>query len=258
MNPINKAIAEVFFNIPREVLNICFTDAPQGVVSSVDEAIMLRVIRPRVMVDCNLLGGIEINVDLSKCNVYTHGHNMQTEYLIEVPKTLTGNKSIVTPIGILGTPVRPMNGLSVNTPLTQALSDQMSIGVMPPVITTSRLELVGENKVLVTDPSMRIVSGSLKCVVENNENLSNISPRSYNYFSTMVVLAVKAYIYNSLVVKMGKGYIYNGHELSIVTDLINEYASANEDYNIYIVETWAKVALMNDRNAYRNIIAGMV
>jgi len=258
VNAIGKALSEVYFNIPLEILNLGFNDIPQGVISGLDEAIMTRVIRPRVLIDCNLLGGREVYIPLNRCNITHYGNGVSSEYLIDVPKALTANKSIVSALGLFGTAVTPTNGMHVNTQLTQALQNQMNIGSMPPVIATARLEIVGENKVLVEDPTATFIAGSLKCVVENNDNLSNISPRSYIDFARMVVIAVKAYIHNYLIVKMGKGYIYNGHELGVVTDIINDYSSANDEYATYIKEVWTKVSFCNDKTGLRNYIVGMI
>jgi len=259
MNPITKSISEVYFNIPKEILELTFLENKDFKVNSIDEAILNRIVRPRVIFDCNIVGGVEIYISIDKCILLVNYIGDMTEYLVEVPKALTNNRSIISPLSIT---VNLHNGLGINQ-FNVNDSIRETVGVMAtaaasPPITTSRLELVGENKILVGNPSRIIVNGILKCVVENDANMSNIKPRSYIAFSKLVVLATKAYIYNFLSFKVAKGYIYNGHELSIINDIVNDYASANADYQDYLVNTWGRVAYHNDETRMTNLIAGML
>ena len=257
MNAISKAISEVYYSIPPEILNIGFSDNPTYAMHSLDDTIVNRVIRPRVMVDCNLVGGVQIYVNLDICGITDYSNDIVREYLITVPKAATNNRSIVSAISLMSNRIGSALVGSADA-LTAGLRDNVN-AVAPSVpVATARLEIVADNKVLVTDPAVRYLTGSLKCMVENSETLSNISPRSYIYFSNMVVLAVKAFIYNTCIVKLGRGYIESGHELNIVNDIIADYASANQDYRDYVKDTWATVAFHNDSDRVSNYINGMI
>jgi len=257
MDAISKALSEVHYNIPMEILDLGFNDNPAHVNLSIDEVILSRVIRPRILTDCNLVGGIESYIELARCAIYDYSTFTVKEYVISVPKSITGGKSIITPIGLLiyntiGSNEYPSGDVSPE------LVSAMNAAAMPANMSTARLELVGENEVLVMEPAISFMDGVLKCVLENNTNLSNINPRSYLSFSEMVVLGVKAYIYNHLIVKLGKGYIYNGHELGIVNDIISDYSTTGEEYRDYLNNTWSKVAFHNDKNRLGNLITGMI
>ena len=57
MNAIKKALDELKFRIPREILNQIFTEknfSYRTTPISVDEQVLSQVIKPRVLVDCNL------------------------------------------------------------------------------------------------------------------------------------------------------------------------------------------------------------
>jgi len=203
------------------------------------------------------VGGVEIYINLDSCAIYDYSTPHSNEMVIDVPKVVTNGRSIITALGLfmwIRGSVIPTTG----SELHGALASQMNGVVGAAAISTARLELVGENKVLVINPNAALYGGRLKCVVENNKNLSNISPRSYQAFAELAVLGIKAYIHNHLVVKLGKGYIYNGHELGIVTDLISEYSSSNEEYRTYLKDVWTKVAFHNDKDRLGNHIATML
>ena len=260
MDAISKGLQEIYFNIPIEVLNLAFNDNQNIGVTSLDEAILSRVIRPRVLVDCNLLGGIEVYVDLVKCGVSSYYNQYSVEYIVDIPKPVTNNKSIVSVLGLYAVMNNNYSEFTNNysNDLVNELTGAMNVANPKVPVATSRLELVGENKILVADPVAAIINGSIKCVVENNSNLSNINPRSYIALSKLFVLATKAYIYNYLQVKLGKGYIYNGHELGIVNDIIASYESANEEYYTYLNEKWRNIAFHNDGTRLDNYISGLL
>ena len=248
MNIITKAISEVKFSIPPEILNITFKERTNSIniAFSIDEMIMSRVLRPRVLVDANLVGGVTKLISVSKCEIFEASYS---EFIINVPKTLTNNKSMVS--------VQSLELKNINT---NPFSNYTSNSNTSPL--TSRIELISDNTVIVMEPAILLSMAVIRCTVENNNNLTNISPRAYHKFAKLVVLAVKAYIYNEMVVKLDKGYIYSGHELSIIKDIIDGYGDANELYIEYLTTVWNKVAFMNDAVAvdsfYADIVSSMV
>lgn len=54
---------------------------------------MSKVIRPRVLVDCNLVGGIQMTVPVNACNIDLLPSG---ESVVQVPRSVTNNKKIVT------------------------------------------------------------------------------------------------------------------------------------------------------------------
>jgi len=100
MNAISKAMSEVYYNIPMEIINLGFNDNPAYAAHSIDETIMSRVIRPRVLVDCNIVGGVEMYINLMYCKIFDYSTNYGNEFLIEVPKQVTNNRSIISVLSI--------------------------------------------------------------------------------------------------------------------------------------------------------------
>lgn len=260
MNAVNIALNNIKFNISPEILNIAFHEQNEMINTaiSIDEMVMSKVIRPRVMVDANLVGGIHLAVNLDYCTI---DRISNSEYIITVPKEVTNNRAVMTALSIIpGSAVNIVNtsaGTKGNPALPLAM-DMMNNLSNDTVINTTRLELIGDNKILVQDPSMAMSRGILRCVVENDNNMSNLSPRSFPVFSNLVLYAVKAYIYNHLVVKINQGYIWRGHELGIIKDIVDGYADSNETYSDYLINTYQKVAFMNDSDKMSRLTMSMI
>jgi hypothetical protein len=260
MNAITKAISELYYRIPPELLNIVFAENAYSLQNglSLDEVIMNKVIRPRVLVDCNLVGGIETNVLLDYCSITSLPNS---EYIINVPKTLTNGKSIITALSLFtnvyGSTGYNFKGGNSNQLTTAGMTMMDNVGYTS-IVHTSRLELIAENTVLVQDPAIPIVNGTMRCMVENSANLENISPRNYHVFANLVEYAVKAYCYNTFYVKLDKGYLYGGHELGVIKELIDNYSDMNTMYSEYLTTTWKKVAFMNNSNAMDRYLNSMI
>jgi len=260
MNAITKALSEVGNSIPPEILGIGFMEKSNMINTSVslEEMIMSKVLRPRVLVDTNLVGGIQTVISLDKCNISVLPTG---ETVVKVPKTATNNKSIMSVLSLiantaqvpstLGQGIGGSDLVSAGVNLMNNLSNAVSIG-------TSRLELIADNTILVQDPSLPLYSGFVRCVLENSTNLENISPRNYGAFSILVILAVKAYIYNNLIVKLDKGYIWGGHELGTIKEIVDSYSDANEMYLTQLNTVWKKVAFLNNSNATSRLVTSMI
>ena len=67
MNAVQYGLSKIHLTIPNEVLVLAFRDPDptRDQLVSLDDKIMTNFIRPHVMQDMNVVGGIPINVDLS-------------------------------------------------------------------------------------------------------------------------------------------------------------------------------------------------
>ena len=259
MNPIDYILNRIKFAIPPEVLNIAFIEYSRYTnnMISLDEHIMNLVIRPIVMRDANIVGGIETVIAINNCGI-TYLPNR--EFIIDIPKELTEGRSILN-VKSLVSNVIYSQATSYND-MSSALSSSMNMMNnmgSENVVQTSKLEIIADNTVLVADPTIHLMDGMLRCDIENMNNLENINPRSYDHLSEMCILAVKAWIYNHLVIKLDKGYIYSGTELGVVTDIINGYSDAFENYLEFLRMKWAKMAFMNNSsNTMNRYIKSMI
>lgn len=254
MNAVSKALQEIHFNIPPEVLQITFMEYGYGTnqIISMDERILNTVIRPRVLLDTNLVGGVMVRIPIDKCNVQ---EVYNREFLITVPKHLTSGRSMVSVLSLISmtgyTSILPNH---VNSQFVTAAETMYNNMAYHNVVQTARLELVGENTVYCSEPSIFIYSAILRCVIENEINMGNLHPRNYPVFSKLCILAVQSYIYNHMKVKLDQGYVYGGHELSSVADIIDGYSDREEMYQEHLNLEYKKVAQMNDSEAQHRLI----
>ena len=219
MNPIQKAIDNVKFKIPPQIMNTFFIRnnlIDRGQSINIDENILALVIRPRVLVDCNIVGGAEVNVDLKGIEQVVVD---QVTTVFRIPKEKTQGRSIMSVMSIsyidansavnwgTGTPTCSVSAVGT---AHQAL---LSSVTPPPMTATATCRLIGDNVVEVRDITRLMGYGSMRCVIANDENMSHLQPRSYFDFAKLVEYAVKAYIYNNYIIEMDVGELHGGQNI---------------------------------------------
>lgn len=268
MDIIRNSIAEVKRRINRHILDKVFIKRDFTYrytnQSTVDDQILSLVIRPRVLVDCNLAGGISALIPLDGLPV-DKPNNYIT--IIHIPKTRTNGKSIISvsninyyDLGVSGL-YGGAAGYGYNTALssnenTAAMNSAM--GIMAsldhiPITSTSDALLVGENTIKVTDVFTMPANAILRCILENDEGLGNIQPRSYPDFFQLVEFAVKSYIYNDIIVDMDMGELQGGQALGVFKQIVEGYADSEQNYQDKL-RSWRAISVMNDTPAFHRFI----
>lgn len=255
MNPIQKAIDNVKFKIPPQIMRTFFVSSnlvnrAQNI--NIDDNILSLVIRPRVLVDCNIVGGVEINVDM--IGIQSDIIDQLTT-VYRIPKERTQGRSIMSVLSLSYVNANatinwgsssPMSNVSAVGSVHQAL---LSSVTPAPVTATTAVRLIGDNVVEVRDSLRYTGTGSLRCVIANDENMSHLQPRSYHDFAKLAEYAVKAYIYNNYVVEMDMGQLHGGQNLGTFKEIVDSYSDANELYDTFLKEKFTKIQMMNDREA---------
>lgn len=259
MGPIGKAIDEVKFRIPRQILEEVFlkrTERWRQTPLSLDELILQAVVRPRVLVDCNLVGGTEAFIPLEgmpieRANDYTS--------VYRIPKERTQGRTIMSVLNITFTDPARISSYGVVSNRNQGMMGQVGAAVMDahaamPITSTARVQLIAENTVMVRDTVLLPANIYLRCILANDDNISHIQLKSYRHFSKLVELAVKAYIFNELVIQMDMGQLVGGQQLGRFREIVDNYADAEDLYQTYLAEQWQKVAFMNDRETWERFL----
>ena len=262
MSAIKYAINRVFLEIPIEILQLALLKKADvyNVNTTISQQIEDLIIAPIVLQDINITGGMSLSIPIDKCSINYYELNY-TNYnsIISVPYSVTGNKKIMNALSVV---CRYSQGSMYNTTNNQLFNllnnkFQFDSKVDNGVVFTN-LELIGPNTILLHDNVTSLANCFLNVLVENNKNLNNIQPAFYPYFAELVVLATKVYIYNKLVIELDKGAIYYGHEINKVGDIVNDYASALEDYKTYLKEKWMKLSFMNDNVSHSRFLKALV
>lgn len=276
MNAIAYAINEIMHTIPYEVLHAAMTHREDrnvyGMIS-LEEKIVNKVIRQRVMMAANVIGGIEHIIPIG--NIYpTVSERMYTVY--QIPNELTMDKEIVSVLSLSFLPNAGFMGVSggfgspsmvynPNSPIAAMASGVTNVAsriaashATSGILSNARTELVARNTVAVYANYQSLANYGLRVVLENDANMNNIQPRSYRYFSQLCVLATKAYIYLQLNLAINSGYLSGGQELGVFRNIIDKYESAEEEYQTFLREQWGGVAFMNDAQRHANFLQSLL
>lgn len=267
MDALSYAINEIRHTIPPPLLNLVFSR--NGIrfannPGALDAAIRDKVIDGRVRQNVNAIGAVQIDIPLDGPGVGLTMGDRSPEtydrftYVFEVPKTLTQNRTITSALaysyaynGHAGVNLSAVDniagsamcGYSNVMDAVQGVAQSM----MPiQVNQTARVSIVGENVILIEDYIPLPRQSYLRCLVTHDSQFSTIKPQSVPAFSTLVVLATKAYIYNMYRIELDRGFLQGGQELGEIKNTVDSYSSAEEEYQTFLRDKWRKISHMND------------
>lgn len=260
MNAIRYALDQVKRRIPKGILEEVFRPKDytfRQPIYNIDFLMESSVIRPRILVDCNIVGGAEVIVALDSMNMERVD---PITTIFRVPKDKTDGRSIVSAlsIGYGNASMLAMPGLSASfkpcsiTPQLQAGQMMMEQHLPIPVSGSARVQLIAENTVMVRDSAAVLGSVAfLRCILANDDNLNHIQVRSYLNFSKLCELGVKSYIYNEYALVLDRAFISGGYEIGKFKEIVESYADAEEMYQEFLTNVWQKVAFMNDSETHQ-------
>ena len=256
MNILNIALDEIKYRIPMQVLMEAFKPETQNwrnVGFNLDNEILGQVIKPRVMISANLVAGEAANIFLTGIPP-----DFRDEYVIvyQIPDRLTHNREIMSVLSISYMPysnnagsyglgpasMGPLFSQDTSTTFQQMAESYSSV----PHIASASCDLIGYNKVRITDPTRSVSGYVLRVYLTNEQYLNNINPRSFPDFCTLCEHAVKSHIYRKLVIKIDQAYLQGGQELGAFKNIVDGYADSETNYQTFLRETWAAVAHMNN------------
>lgn len=249
MNPITYSLERIIkFSIPSQLLNLAFLSRladEHHTLDTLESKIREHVIDARIIPDCNLVHGTLMNVPLAKCTRLDGDYYTSTWH---VPKVLTQGKKITSVLHVTAA----SGTIATNSPVSASTSsgifttmmtgyqqmgavfsanNQAVNSVSPVQIVSNALTyLVGENTVLIKDTVIIPATMHLRIMVENDENFNHIPPSMYPDFFKFITLAVKAYIYNKLIIESDTVFINSGGAMNKMQEILESYADAEELY----------------------------
>ncbi len=258
MMAIKKALTELSFRIPPQILKAVFLEHNKQHFRkplSLDEVIMSRVIRPRVMVDCDITGGVDSFISL---NNLPYEAVAPATWVMHIPKDRTQDRSIISVQGISF--VLPYTNYFAGIPggMMQAAAAVMTSHTPPPVNYISSVELITENTISITCLTALQANMYLQCVLGSDENLSHLKMRFYRNFSRLVELAVKAYIYNEYILEIDMAELHGGESIGRFKDIVDGWNDAEQEYQLYLDEKWKKLMVLNDDAARKRYITSLI
>lgn len=266
MNPIDKALSDLKFKIPKPILEKAFKLESMGwlgsnrrSIVSVDHMIKEQVIYPRVMEDCNLVGGQEVLIPLDDIYVEITPDNKS---IWRIPLNRTENRRITRVFDIvinnfLNNGLGNYQGHDGNALMATVRGISNSHSPIRQVAYHD-IRLIGENTILGEFAYTQRQRVSLRCMLENEATFNNLPGTAFSAFSRLVEYAVKAYIYNTLIIELDEAALSGGQQLGSFLNQVENYADANELYAEHLKEVWTKVAFMSDRNSFRRHVKQVV
>lgn len=270
-NCLIYACNEINHQIPKELLHAAFTidDTPETVnLNTIDDKIINKLIRKRVLMDMNIVGGIETIIPLGNIQPSFY-EQFYTVY--QIPPDLTMNKEIISALNITmmsgssflngsgGYGHAVDGGGQMNSNPIMNVANRIGQAAAPTgVLSNAHIEIVGYNTVLIYANFRMLTNFGLRVLLENDSTLNNIQPRSYKAVSMAFVLAVKAYIYNKLIIPVNSGYLASGQDLGMFKSILESYSDAEAEYRQYIQEKLGVVLYMNDTTRHQKLISSMI
>lgn len=263
MGAIEKAIDEVRFAIPYEILNETFkietpyhASRQSGVKTSLEARIREEILDRKVLDDCNLMGGHEITVPLNGLNVR---HHDDMTFVVTIPKRMTEGQSITSVLSIAQAPdgwmgtmyAEPQSGTAYGNRMDALFHAATGGGGS---LIDGRVRLIGDNIVYVKVVNETTGDLFLRCRVGSDSNMSKLPATSWLDFSQLVILATKAHIYRELRIRMGEGQLSGGLNLGVFKETVDEYRDAHQMYNEFIHEKWPRIAAIMDEERHNRII----
>lgn len=262
MGPIEKAIDEVRFEIPYEILNETFRvdrnvfGSFRGTQISLEARIREEIIMKRVLVDTNIIGGTEVLVPLA--GLPQRYHDDMT-FVVTIPKTYTEGKSISSvlsvsqaPDGWMGTMyAEPQSGTMYENRMDALFHGASGGGGC---LIDSRVRLIGDNVVYIKIVNETTGDLFLRCRVGFDEQLSTLPQAAWLDFAELTVLATKAHISRELSIRIDEGQLSGGMNVGRFKEYVDEYRDANQLYKEFLTETWGRVMALNDETRHSRAI----
>lgn len=254
MDYVNYVINVLQRRVPKEVINIAVTNENRFSLRNIstESQIEHKILRPTVLLDTNLLSGLEVIIPIENMDFindvdgitllrisdkYLHGRK-----IISALSLANGNESIS------GNARTAQDGFSE---VMKNSSDWTNASIV------AKLEVVSGNEVLVYKNIQEIHTLALRVNVEYSNRFNEINPKSYPKLGLISSYAAEAWIYTEMRIRIGEGQLYHGHSLSSIESVISDLSGSMDLYNENL-PLLQKILFMNDAVSMDRFIKNMI
>ncbi|EEG8191050.1 hypothetical protein G7N79_000631 [Salmonella enterica] len=237
MNVIDYCLRKIRQHIPAPILQAAFVPENLkllGIASSVDNEIQQRVIREILVPEISRMGQYqEVDLQGVPWDNDTQDYFSRVYYLDDIK---TGGRPILD----AHISVTPVAGQAYTMPPAGSYLDGATSGVLAstqqvvdsqsamPRIASPEVEVLGPNTIRIKDPGMFVYSTKLVVKYELSQEMNEIKPAFYPVVGELAVMAVKQYIYNTMIFDMDSGKLENGMEFGAFRNVIESYSDAGQ------------------------------
>lgn len=243
-NAIEIALVKIHSTIPPEILEYAFMNRElRNEVVSLDEMILQKVIRYRVIKDMNTEGGKFKEILLR----HSYMEPLHRDYDDNMMHTGKWSVYRIPPEAREGRPIVEVTNLKFRgayagyqpystgyigganlTTLAQGVLDAHTFQTTPPI---PNVELLSGDLVRLTPSQHHGTIWAMNCRLAYDECLTNLNTSAIQPFADLCVFAVQAYIFTNTTIMLDKAYIMNGYQIGQFKTIIDSYAEANQKYD---------------------------
>lgn len=244
IDALRMAMSQIYNSIPIEVLELAF-DHNEYSDRSLDDLIKEKVLLARVRDDISVRGGrifdLMLSLDwaryTSSPSPFALGISGSFSHFV-IPPEAREHRDIACILSIrfpysIGTSVsgqfynncsvqgNTLGGLSCAALQAQTGANQLAnpTGILYP-----------GNLVVLEPPQYQFVPWQIRVRLCYDDNFSGMDVSSDRVFAELCELAVKAYCYNKLTMRIESNMVFRGAEIGVMRDIVNGYQDANERY----------------------------
>lgn len=233
MDPISRALHEIMFSIPGDLLGMAFSQSTvYGNVDnrSMEARIRDTIIEGKVVPDCQMVSGEQVIVPVNSCTTRI----IQNGIIYYAPLEVTGGRHLKSVISIGSNLNHGFNSSHVHGDMgynsISSLGHRFANSVRGGGYTENHMvDIIPPNGILVRGQELGL-NEFIRCYVFNDELMSNLKIHNIPLFQEMAVYATKWYIHTRLMTTLGEGRINGGSLNGYTRQLVDEYASAEEEY----------------------------
>ena len=250
------AINQVRFNIPPPILVTAFANTSGYGDEDLTFSILSEVIYDRVVPDTEILGGVlkDINLHSEWYEPMTSDIDNVPSGIYRVPPQARDNADIVGVVNATISNIRSANpgalynqgGTTIPIMENKVLQSHTYSNIPNMPIPKARF-----GNLIQLIPDLPYSSNMVvTCRLSYDRNLLNLPQSAIMPFAALVVLATKAHIYNTLILRIDELAISRGREVGAIKDIVDRYEDANEQY-LEKIQTFRSGAMMSKEQKLR-------
>lgn len=244
VNPYEVALTRIMYSIPKTILRIAFYEKTKldPDMIAIEDLIKQNVIRKRVMVDLNLLGGKPKTIVLEhrylekiQRNTADGIINTGQFSLYRIPPEEREYRPIIECTGItypgrFGGSLINATGYGGGVTMGSLAAEVLNSHTLANSPARPMAEALSGELVRLTPAQHAHIDWVLSVRLAYDTELTNLSSSQIDTFSKICVAATKYYVYNELIIDIERGRIEAGYDLSSIRDVINSYSDQNDRY----------------------------